>query len=1155
MWRRIGRIARRPWILVPAGLYGLYLLFGFLLVNPLAQRVLPWAGERMLASRLVAERVSFNPFTLELEVRGLDMSEPGGATLAGADRLYANLDVTGAARWAWRIASIDVEGPRARVEVRKGGATNWSALAARVRERAGPPSDSIARLLIDHVRLANGDIAYIDANRPGEPFRAAFRPLGIELDSLSTLPEDRGDYLLSARLPEQGATLRWKGEVQLNPLASHGEMALEGARAGQLVRAIDNRLLAQPTGTIGGTLRYRFALLRTAANEDVPAFTISDAQLVVKDFALALREGAEPLLRVPEARVSGLAVDSLRREVSAASLSLDQGRIVATRDARGRLDWEGLFAPAPAAPAAAPSAELAGNGVEPAWKLAVRDIRLARWAFRWTDQAYARPLSATGEALELSAALTADLGGALDLQLSPLNASVGPVQLASGGEPVAQLQRVALTNVQLQVPQNRIRVEQLALTGARSTVALDKQQRLNWLDVLAPAADASPAPAAPAAATPVPDLQVARITADDIEVRFTDASAATPVTLDLTQGRIALTDVGLDMQRAIPVEAAFSVRQGGKLEVRGSVVPGKPEGTLDLRLAGLALQPFAPYVNQHARLKLQGGVAGTRGKLAFAPGKTGTSLAFRGGFAIDDLAITEEDTGEPFLGWKKLSSESTTVTLGPDRAHIAELVALNPFGKVIIFEDQTVNLQRVRRAPAAAVVPAALPAPAQPAPVFPVAVERLRIVGANAEFADLSLTPQFGTRMHELGGVVIGLSTDPASSAQVELDGKVDEAGSARVRGTIQPFRATESTDLALAFRNLEMTRLTPYSGKFAGRRIESGRLSVDLQYKIQQRQLAGTNKFVVTRLKLGEHVDSPGAMKLPLDLAIALLEDSNGVIDLDLPVAGSLDDPQFSYGAIVWKAVVNVLTKIVTAPFRALGALLGIEGDKMQAVGFDPGKSALLPPEKEKLKVLADALGKRPALTLTIEPGYDTQADRRALQEAAMRREAAALAGVQVAAGEDPGPVDVGNYKVQTWLEDRYAQGAGKEEYQKLRASHKDKDAGAVTRVMESELLERLGRRLSTRDGGPPSAFHAELLERLTRQVQVADEALVALAQARANAMRESIVKQGLAQERVAVAAPAPHAVKDKMVESPLKLGAGGRAAPTAAPQALLTR
>jgi hypothetical protein len=348
------------------------------------------------------------------------------------------------------------------------------------------------------------------------------------------------------------------------------------------------------------------------------------------------------------------------------------------------------------------------------------------------------------------------------------------------------------------------------------------------------------------------------------------------------------------------------------------------------------------------------------------------------------------------------------------------------------------------------------------------------------------------------------------------------------------------------------MANLTPYSGKFAGRRIDSGRLSVDLEYKIKNRQLEAENKFIVNKLKLGERVESPNALHLPLDLAIALLQDSNGVIDLDLPVKGSLDDPQFSYGRIIWKAFVNVLTKLVTAPFRALGKLLGVSAEKLGAVGFDPGSSVLLPPEQEKLKTVAEALAKRPALTLTLEPAYDPEADRRALQELAMRREAVAVAGITLAPGEAPGPVDVNNYKIETWLEDRYAEVAGKTEYEKLRESYQDKRAGVAARVLESELVERLGRRFGTRASGPASAFHAELLERLTRQVKIGDDALVKLAQARGEAMRDYLVGLGLAATRIDVANPARQAARDKLVASKLTLGASPAAVEPAPPTAV---
>lgn len=1138
MWRRVlGGLRSWP-VLVAAGLYGAYLLAGFFLVDPLARRLLPVVGEHTLASRLQAQGVEFNPFTLELRVQGLALEEPEGGLLAGFNRLYLNLDVAGITRWAVQLRTVEVDGPRLTVAVRAGGAMNWDRLVARLREDADPPSRSMVRLLVDQVRIANGHVLYTDADRPGEPFRAVFTPLGLELAGLSTLPEDRAGYLLAAKLPEQGGTLRWKGDVALNPLTSRGEVALEGARIDKLVRVVQSPLAAEPSGTLAATVPYRFALLRAGGQRDIPSLEVVGASLLLQGFKLAPHGAAEPLLQLQQARVAEAAFDLVRRQVDVGSVQLAGGKLAATRSAQGTLDWQALFG-GRGTSASGPAADN-GAGAGAAWKLAVRDIRFADWAAKWTDLAYARPLTASAEGFTLAASLQGELGAHTALVLGPVNASVGTVQLASGAQPVAQLRKAELVNARMELPGGRIRADALDLSGASTTIELDARQNLNWNEILRKAAQ-PPSPVADRQGT-VSDVQIGRVRVDDIALRFVDASPAAPVTLDLAQGSVLLKDVSLDTARALPLEARFAVAQGGRFEGRGSLVPAKGSGQLDVRIADFSLKPFAPYVNRFARLRLESGAAGTRGRLAFGPGKSGPALAYRGAFVVDELAITEEDSGDPFLGWKKLSSDSLQVALQPGRVVVGELVALHPFGKVIIFEDQTLNLQRMRRTAPAATSPAG---PDQPA--MHVAIERLRIVGANAEFADLSLTPRFGTRMHELGGVITGLTTDPASVAQVELDGKVDEYGSARIRGSLQPFRASEHTDVSLAFRNLEMTRLTPYSGKFAGRRIESGRLSVDLEYKVRQRQLAGANKFVVTRLKLGDAVDSPGAAKLPLDLAIALLEDSNGVIDLDLPVSGSLDDPQFSYGALVWKAIVNVLTKLVTAPFRALGGLLGADAEKFASAGFDPGSSTLLPPEQEKLKALAEAMAKRPALTLTIEPGFDPQADRLALQEAAMRREAAAAMGVRLAAGEAPGPVDVNNHKVRTWLEDRYVQAAGRPDYDKLRASHQDPGSNAVQRAMDSEFMERLGRRFGTREAGAPSPLHTELLARLTARVPVDDEALADLARARGAAMRQAVVQLGLQEERVAIAAPTRHAAKDKLVASGLALGAGK--APAAGP------
>lgn len=1174
MWSRIAKIALSLPFLIAAGLFGLYLIFGFFLVNPLAQKLLPWVGEEKLASTLSAQEVKFNPLSLELEVHGLKLAEPDGAPLAGFERLYVNLGTTGLFRWAWRVQDIRLDKPAATFAVRPGGRLNWQTLLDKLDEDKSPPSDTIARVLIDHIKITDGDIDYTDANRPGKPFKATLRPLGIELDGLSTLPEDRGDYLIAAKLPEQGGTLKWKGDIGLNPVASRGTLGLEGVQIAKLLRAIKSpRNFDVPTGTLAAGLNYRFAMVRGQDGEDVPWVRVNGANLIVQTLAVGPRDGGDPVLQLAEARIDDANFDLASRSVDVARVRLSGGRLAATRAANGALDWQTLFAPdetaaadggstGSAQPAAAAPDKAEPAAPAPAWKIAVREIGLDDWAARYTDRGFAAPLGVNVEGFGLTAALAGEVGATPDIAVGPVNAALGPVRVTSGGREVASLARAALVDAGLKLAERRLDVEAVELAGARTEVRLDKNKALNWNAILKPAPGAAAAPAKPAAkaADDKPfGVKLARLAVDGVDVAVVDESPAKPMRLDVAKGFVTLRDLSLDLDKAVPVEAGFALKQGGRFDAKGSVVPGQPSGRLDLRLAGLSLKPFAPYVNQFARLDLQSGAAATRGKLVFGPGKSGTRVGYSGGFAVDDLAITEEDTGDAFLGWKKLSSDSLDFALAPDRLRMNELVAQNPFGKVIIFEDKSINLKRILRstpqadAEAASAKPAeAKPATAPEEPAFPVAVERIRIVGANAEFADLSLTPQFGTRMHDLSGVITGLSTDSRTTAQVELDGKVDDYGSARVRGSIQPFQATEFTDLTLAFRNLEMANLTPYSGKFAGRRIDSGRLSVDLEYKIKQRQLAGENKFIVNKLRLGERVESPDAMNLPLDLAIALLEDSDGVIDLDLPVSGSLDDPQFSYGKIIWKAIVNVLTKLVTAPFRALGKLLGADSEKFEAVGFDPGSSALLPPEREKLKTLSEALAKRPALTLTLVPGYDPEADRHALQVEAMRREAVAVAGVKLAPGEAPGPVDVNNYKIQTWLEDRYAAGAGKEAYQKLRAGFQDKNAGAGARIMESETVERIARRFKTRDEGPASAFHTELLTRLTGEVKIGDDALVKLAQARGQAMRDDLVKLGLDAGRVSIGAPETQTLKDRFVGSKMTLGAGRTpAAPaTASPQ-----
>jgi uncharacterized protein involved in outer membrane biogenesis len=1177
MWGRVAKIALSMPFRIVAGLYAAYLIFGFFLVNPLAQKLLPWLGETQFASQLSAQQVKFNPLTLEATVAGLNLAENNGAPLASFDRLYVNLDTTGLFRWAWRLRDIKLDKPRTTILVRRDGRLNWQDLIDKLNEDKSPPSDLIPRVLVDRIRIAGGDIDYTDANRASQPFKASLEPLGIELDGLSTLPEDRGDYLIAAKLPEQGGTLKWKGDVALNPIASTGRIELEGVRPGNLLRAIKGpRNFELPSGELAAGFNYRFAMVRSKTGSDLPSLQVKDANLRVKDLTIAPKGGGAPVLQMREAAMANANVDLLRHRVDVASVRLTGTRLVATRSAAGILDWQTLFVPASVPAGATPaSSEAPREGASATWTLALREIALAEWAVRITDQAYARPLTVNVSRFDLTAAVAGEVGARTALTVGPVKASLGSVELRSGDEPAATLTHAELDNARFALADQRLDIDGLTLSGLTTGVTREKDTTMNWARILQKVPGA-PAPASEPKTADAQALQVvlAHFSLDGVNVGFTDKTTLTPVKLDLANGFVKLSDLNLDLSHPLPVEAGFTVKQGGRFSAIGTLAPAPLNGELKIKLAGMSLKPFAPYINAVVRLNLNRGTVSTSGRLKLSEkADKPLALAFDGSFSVDKLDITEEESGVSFLGWERLASNDLQAGLAPNRVHMDLLKATDPYARILVHEDGSRNIQKLMRnqplqaSPSAAVEQkdnAQKHAAPKPPPVrasahkaqakadptaFPVDIAQLRIDNGKLDFADLSLTPKFGALIHGLSGVINSLSTDSASVAQLELDGKVNEFGSARIRGTLQPFQATEFTDIKLTFRNLDMARLTPYSGKFAGRRIDSGTLSVDLEYKVKQRKLVGENTFVINKLKLGERVESEGAMNLPLDLAIALLEDSNGVIDLDLPVSGSLDDPTFSYGKIIWKAIVNVLTKLVTAPFRALGSLLGINADKMEAIDFDPGSSLLAPPEQEKLKTVNEALAKRPALTLTLEPGFDPVTDRRALQEQTLRREVAAAVGVKLAPNEQAGPVDVNNYKIQTWLEDRYAERVGKAEYETLRASYKEKEGGNP--ITNSETIERIGRIFKSRDTGPASAFHTELLEQLTQKVVIDDAALIRLAQARGQAMRDSLLKYGLDAERLSVAAPIQQAADDQQVGSKLVLGAGSVASPAPAPAA----
>lgn len=1181
-----------------AGVVIAYLLFAYLAVDPLARHMVPWFAENKLASQASVEHVKFDPLRLILTVDQLKLNQKSGAPLASFDRLYINLETSGLFRFAWRIKDIRLTAPHVAVEVGTDGRLNWTDLIAKLNEdKDDTPSTSMPRLLIDHILIEGGDVAYVERNRP-QPFELALKPLGLELDGLSTLPEDRGDYLIVAKLPADGGSLKWKGNIGLNPLVSQGMLELQGIKLAPLMQIVKQQSLpARLTqGELQSQLTYSFAMVKSAEQQDpTPEVIVQDlslaldhvaaevpeqhgnAQLSLKqlsvamprlDFSmrkgteltfnnmrlglqkLALQQAKSPLFELDTMDVQGIDYDLARQHLQVADAVLQAGHIKAARSNNGSLDWQSLIPSTSSEPAQTGSSAPEAASTKQSFTFDIAHLHLADWKAEYHDASFVQPLEVALNAFNLELGLGNKDG---KLQLRDIQSRVGPVRLQSAlyPQPAATLSSLQIQDGAVDVDAQSITLGAVVLSGLQTQVLRSASQPLNWqamLETRNPPASAKAVVSTPAKtksaessakANSAWKLHLPRLALQDAGVHMEDNTPGKPVMLDIERAGIALQNVSLDLGRSMPVKADFKIKQGGQFNADGKLTLSPFKADLKLTMDALSLKPLAPYINQFALLRLNDGAVRLKGQLGLKAEQT-FSAQFKGGFAVDRLAIAEENGGATFLAWKTLGSDSLKLSLGPDRLHMDELRIVEPQGKFIIHEDKTLNVQRMMRPqpvsssstpnakPASASPPRAqakgasktAPSRAEASSTFPVSISRVRIDRARLEFADYSLKPQFGTYINSLSGVINGLSTDPSTTAQVELDGKVDEYGSARIRGSLQPFKVTDFTDLKLTFRNLEMNRLTPYSGKFAGRRIESGKLSVDLEYKIKQRQMTGENKFVINKLRLGEHVDSPDAVNLPLDLAIAVLEDSDGIIDLNLPVSGSLDDPQFSYGKVVWKAFVNVLGKIATAPFRALGNLLGIKSDKLEAVMFDPASAALAPPEQEKLQAVAKAMEKRPALTLSVTPAYDATADRKALQEQAIRRDVAQRMGLKLAPNEQPGPVDLHNPKVQSAVF-QLAQERGPD-------------------AKKRGVLGKLKDYLEIAKPEDPAAYES-MLQQLKNGVNIPDSDLQQLANARAASVQQYLQQSaGLAPSRLAQSPIDAVSGDDGQVPLKLNLGVG---------------
>jgi hypothetical protein len=729
-------------------------------------------------------------------------------------------------------------------------------------------------------------------------------------------------------------------------------------------------------------------------------------------------------------------------------------------------------------------------------------------------------------------------------------------------EQLLELDDLSVTNVSADTAARTAEIGQVAVNGARLEVKRDQGQMINVIQMSQSPADVTNAPggilvlmraatnafAALVNSTNLWSARVRQIDATNCALRWEDLATTRPVRLlvdDISLAARDLSNVSGSNQTAI-LSLRWNTNGAVRVETKVQIAP--PSADVTLTVHDLELRPLDPYLEPFVNLFITESKVGLDGALQMRMASNGLpEVTFHGDAQLNDFATVDAAMSEDLVKWKSFRFSGIDANLQPPVVTVKDVTFVEPFAQVTIETNRSINLLAALKigatnAVASAKQPETRPAakkgglgqklggllqqilggntnaPGGSAPPK-ITVNTMTISNAAVQFTDRSVQPPVKTSIDEVNGTITGISSDELNRADVHLIAKLGRSGPIEITGKLNPLSTNTPTDLRVSLTDVDLVPTSPYAGKFLGYRLNRGRLGLQVQYEVSQRKLSAKNVVVLDQFTLGERVDSPDAVKLPIRLAIALLKDRNGKIELDVPIEGNLDDPQFHFGKVIFHVLGNIITKMVTSPFAALGAVFGGKGEEVSYQDFAAGSMELQQANLEKLDTLMHGLEERPGLQLEIEGSYDPVADLEALRRqklhAKFRRQKWAILPKTEQARLKPEQVALSPDEYAVLVKSEYAaiqsrgEKSGQSPIQKTapsaertparpkpvsKASPSDKGATALVNAPVSEPLT------------PTTHVEREVLE----TIKVSDNELNQLAAARARQVQQKILESG---------------------------------------------
>lgn len=467
----------------------------------------------------------------------------------------------------------------------------------------------------------------------------------------------------------------------------------------------------------------------------------------------------------------------------------------------------------------------------------------------------------------------------------------------------------------------------------------------------------------------------------DHELIFIDQSLAKPTSLRSHNAAIKLSDFSTTGPPA-SIDFSTQLNDSGSISARGKIGVAPLFLELDTQIDQLGFKPFQPYVDQRLNVLITDGSLSSSGVLSLHHESKAPVLRFKGTGAIDNFASIDTHLREDLVRWKKINL-ALSFSSAPFKLEIADVQWDEPYAKVVISDQGVINLSDLSKKTKTN------PAPEEQTPQEQsdtpankdIEIKKFEVRNGHFDFIDNKIQPTYSASLTSFGGTVTGLSSTIDTRADVSFEGKLNQFSPLDISGSINPLAKDLFADLKINFHDIELSPTSPYTGKHIGYKTDKGKLTLNLHYIVQGKEIEAKNHIFLDQFNLGDSVDSPDAVSLPIHLALALLKNRAGEISLDIPVQGNLADPKFSIGGVVAKVLVNLITKAVTSPFALLGALIP-DGEDLQLVPFEPGLATISTDHFNNLSQIASVLYDRPGLRMDIVGKVDPKKDGDAIAE-----------------------------------------------------------------------------------------------------------------------------------------------------------------------------